>query len=223
MRLLTAAFMLLVFGGVAAVSAEGVEVKSSSAIFSEKPDKHYQKGDRVDPFTIGSEKDKEKKTPPEPTPPVATCEGLAASVKALETLLSSKAEDRLSRCVRDCAELEVRLEMGVAAVKADPQRAAKELDQWLDLVGKVERLGATAKRLKARAEIMSEFAALKLSLTGVVKRGRGASTAVVNGDLVREGSVIGTGRGRSHKATVQRIRKRSVLLLYRGVEMELKF
>jgi len=214
---LSLAVLVLCSLSTGATGAEGGR-KKNTEIFPEKPDAHYvQDEQRVDPFTLGK-------------PPVAPKEEARGApgdrvplpdYALASRLLASDRTDRLERCLALCRRGMPALKSLIAGLERQPGRA-EELGRQKVLLEKFVLLEATAARLKKLADIRAEFSGFELEVSGIVRRGRGASTAVVGGDLVREGTVLRPAGRKGHIATVRRITAKSVIVLYRGVEIELE-
>ncbi len=204
-------------------------------IFPDKPDKPYEKGDRVDPFTLGRPKKKPLRKPPPPKNPNGTkvipqdswgreLKKVRDEYAKTELVLSAETKDRFTSCMQQCQVNLTSLRSSIQDLrKAEAEKAtmvaAKYLNDFLEVLEKFERLAATAKRLQRRQEIEADFAGKKIVVQGIVWRPQ-SPAAAVNGELVTEGSnlpeVGGKGGG---QVRVYRIRKGSVIFLYRGIQV----
>lgn len=199
-------------------------------IFGEKPDKPYEKGDRVDPFTLGRPKKETLRTPPPPKnpngPTVVPQDYWGRELKKAreeyaktELVLSKETADRFTTCLTQCQTNLTSLRSNIQDLrKAEAVLAAKYLNDFLGVLEKFERLSATAKRLQDRQQIETEFASKKIVVQGIVWRPQ-SPAAAVNGELVTEGKVLKLGGKGGGRVQVYRIRKGSVIFLYRGIQV----
>jgi hypothetical protein len=201
-------------------------------IFPERPDAHYEPHDRVDPFTLG--KPPEPEGPPIPVPddddddtpePTTPWERKLADVKRnyahTEILLSADAKDRFTKVMSRCQKHIPVLENDIHELLKKEADAAKHLTNFQAMLERFQRLEATAKRLQMRQEVEADFASKKIVVEGIVWRPQ-APAAAVNGQMVKEGSVLQVGgekRGGIGIIQVYRIRKDSVVFMYRGIQV----
>jgi hypothetical protein len=208
---------VVVLGCPAVQSGEPARKAEGAPVFTGRPEKHYVEAGRVDPFTIA----KLVAEPPDPEPPEKP-EELKVPYERIAGMLTGEGDERFDRCLAECCSYIPKVEAEIAELGAEPGKAAEELARMKDLLEKLTSLKATAGRLKRRRAIEREFAALDLTITGIVARRRGKSTAVIGGEMVREGQVLKLGGREVRDLSVRRIRARTVRFLYRGVEVELK-
>lgn len=200
-------------------------------IFDEEPDPGYEQGDRVDPFTLGKPKkedengdnggDNGKKNGG--AKPVRgywpkKLKDLNEAYGRTELLLSSDRPDRFPKCVSECQRHLPVLRSDIRELRKVPEEAAKHLQDFQAVLEKFQRLETTAKRLQLRQEVEADFKSKKITVEGIVWR-PDAPAAAVNGQMVTEGSVLQVGGAEGALIQVYRIRKKSVIFLYRGVEV----
>jgi hypothetical protein len=203
----------VLIGGTARAAEPG-------GIFNEEPDPMYERAERADPFTLGEPKPEvvPEIFPPDPPDPLEI-----ADPGAVAKILSTSREDRFERCLAECARQIELLTAAVSYLERYPEKeGAGKLGECAGRLEGFRRLEATARRLKERREIQAEFAGFKLRVQGIVcHRGR-ASTAVLAGQLVTEGSLLKPA-GAEEQVRVRRIEPRSVVCVYRGLEVEVGF
>ncbi len=215
--------MLLTALALGAASAG--ETGSAKGIFNKRPDPPYARGERVDPFTLGKSA--------EPPPPTTNWQKIlamlsdrkpAVRLSGAEKLLSLDNDnaDRFDRCLAECRKQTSVLELAIAELRSKPDLAPGKLDEFRALLEKYERLAATARRLKQREDISSEFTAMKVTVQGIVWSQKGTSSAAVNGHLVTDGSVLHLGGEKCPELRVRRVLRKSVVFLYRGMEVVVK-
>jgi len=204
---------------------------SKAGIFAEKPDDHYVQGERVDPFTLGKPPMRPVEQPP--PPPNGGEEAPAAddpwglklhemrrTYADVELQLSSDSKERFSKIGTECGKHILSLETDIRELlkKEKEQAAAKHLNGFQGMLEKFQRLQATAKRLQLREDVESDFASKKVLVQGIVWRPQ-SPTAAVNGQMVSEGTVLQVGGDKGGTAQVYRIRKDSVVFMYRGIQV----
>ena len=208
----------LLFGG-----ASAGEAGSTKSIFSGRPDPLYVKAERVDPFTLGKSA--------EPPPPTTRWQKIlamlsdrrpAVRLRGTGELLSLETADRFDRCLAECRKQVSVLKLAVAELREKPELAPGKLDEFRALLEKYRRLTATARRLKRHEEIRSEFAAMKVTVEGIVWREGGRSSATVNGRALTEGGVLRLRGKKGPAVRVRRVGRKSVVFLYRGLEVTVK-
>jgi len=213
----------------AARKDDGRPKKSIKMIFEEKPDEAYEQGDRVDPFTLGRPSSGITGTGPE-TPsgtdlgPVAGYWGrklheIRRTYLITELYLNSDTKDRFAKVVSECEKHIQNLKTDIRDLLKKHEDAAKYLSDFQAVLEKFQRLEQTAKRLQLRQEVEADFASKKIVVEGIVWKS-GAPSAVVNGEPVTEGSVLSLGGDKGGKITVYRIRKDSVIFLYRNIQVD---
>jgi hypothetical protein len=213
--------------------APGKETPKKTEFFGdkEKPDPHYDQGDRVDPFTLGK--------PPmpatvAPTPPPGDggdlpaeddpwgikLHGLRRSYVDTEVQLSLETKDRFTKIVSECGKQAVVVQNDIRELlkKEKETAAGKYLSSFQTMLEKFQRLEATAKRLQVRQDVESDFASKKVKVQGIVWRPQ-SPTAAVDGQMVSEGTVIQVGGDKGGMAQVYRIGRDSVVFVYRGIQV----
>ncbi|MHC4916458.1 MAG: hypothetical protein ACYTGB_13295 [Planctomycetota bacterium] len=217
-------------GATAGEPGTGAVVKKE--IFPERPDAHYEPRDRVDPFTLG--RPPEPDAPPIPEPPDQQDPGDApktpwgrklAEVRSnyahTEIILSAETKDRFTKVGSLCQKHIPVLENDIRELLKNEGDAAKFLNSFQAMLEKFQRLESTAKRLALRQEVEADFASKKIVVEGIVWRPQ-APAAAVNGQMVKEGSVLQVGGGKKGGVgiiQVYRIRRDSVVFMYRGIQV----
>jgi len=202
--------------------------KQPKAIFEERPDEHYEQGDRVDPFTLG--KPRTKKPPPPPPPPTnggtpppppdywgTKLAQLRETYRKVEVLLSSETRDRFSKVDSECNKHVPATKTEIRTLRKKPADETKYLHHFQAALEKFQRLQATARRLQLRQDVEADFASKKIVVEGIVWRPQ-APAAAVNGEMVTEGSVLRVGE-KGAMIQVYRIKKHSVVFTYRGIQV----
>ncbi|MHC4914992.1 MAG: hypothetical protein ACYTGB_05830 [Planctomycetota bacterium] len=199
----------------------------TAPIFPHEPDKVYDPGERVDPFTLGKppvEEEEEKNGGGDTWKDIQKrlrSANPGVRLRALGEMLTAPREDRFDRCLAESAKQIEVLNLAVSYLEQHPEKGGDDFARYSELLEGFVRLEATARRLRDRREIEAEFAGFKLRIDGIVcSRGR-ASAAVVGGRMVVEGAVIEPAGSRRARVRVRRITPRTVVFLYRGVEIAL--
>jgi len=210
----------------AAAAPEGAKPSGAPAardIFDQPPYPAYEPNDRVDPFTRGKPKGLPPPPPPPPPPPGdETSKVLGKALKAYddaEALLSTEGKERHTKCAEACHKGITDLKQVIADIGKEPA-LAKHLVPASALLERFGRLEATAKRLKQRQDLETEFAGLKVTVDGIVWNPQSA-TAVVNGQVASEGAVLRLGAA-GQDAQLYRIRRDAVIFLYKGVQVSVR-
>lgn len=212
-------------GAPPAVEEAPRPARARTEIFDEKPYKLYEQGERVDPFTLGKaaverhgDGQDEGNGSAARTAEIQQAQQRYAQAEAK---LTAGSQDRFASCLADCqAELPV-LKANISSIEknlATHPEWAKDLESYKLLAERFRRLETTAARLKARQEVEAEFQGLNVAVQGVIWSDR-SPVAVVNGQVLSEGSVLILGQGAGKALQVTRVRRDSVMFIYRGVEV----
>ncbi len=202
--------------------------KPPKAIFEERPDEQYEQSDRVDPFTLGKPRTKTPPPPPPPPPNGGTKQPppdywgtklaqVQETYRKTEVLLSSETRDRFAKVDSECNKHVPVIKSEIRELQKKAVDAAKYLHHFQATLEKFQRLQATAKRLQLRQDVEADFASKKIVVEGIVWRAQ-APAAVVNGEMVKEGSVLRVGE-KGAMIQVYRIKKHSVIFTYRGIQV----
>ncbi len=200
-------------------------------IFEQRPDEHYEQGDRVDPFTLGRPP---KEEGPSEVPRTTPGNGVKVEPRGLwakelkkfreafretDVRLSETTQDRFSKVIKDCKKHISTIEAKITQLQDQKNAtdAANYLYDFQAVLEKFQSLQATAKRLQLKQEVKADFASKSIVVEGIVWRPR-SPAAAVNGQMVTEGSVLRIGE-KGMMIQVYRIRRHSVVFTYRGIQV----
>ncbi len=183
----------------------------------------------MDPFTLGKPKREPEpppppkkpngKPPPPPDPWGRKLRKVRDAYAATELLLSAGTPDSFTTCISQSETQLSSLRSYVRDLRKSRKPAETAyLNDFLEAQEQFQRLVATAQRLQLRQAVESDFKSKKIVVQGIVWRPQ-SPAAAVNGQLVTEGKTLELGGPKGGRIQVYRIRKDSVIFLYRGIQV----